>query len=49
MFGLFVEHGPYVVYQNMTGEERFGPTAACVRERAPKRPLTAPLCSPQWD
>lgn len=27
MFGLFVEHGPYVVYKNMTGKKRFGSTA----------------------
>lgn len=27
MFGLFVEHGPYVVYKNMTGKKRCGSTA----------------------
>lgn len=28
MFGLFVEHGPYVVYKNMTGKRRFGSSSA---------------------
>lgn len=32
MFGLFVEHGPYVVYKNMTGKRRFGSTAAYMQE-----------------
>lgn len=31
MFGLFVEHGPYVVYKNMTGKKRFGSTAHALR------------------
>lgn len=34
LFGLFAEHGPYVVYKNMTGKRRFGSRAHARESRA---------------
>lgn len=45
MFGLFVEHGPYVVHKNLTGEDRLALKHMLSRCSALVKPFFSPLQS----